>query len=164
MSQANISDKQIRMNAPTYMRPQRSVLDEPLDIDAGKRITAQPRAKEIVEEIPTPVPAVTAETPVETATVVETAPDPVEVLVESIPEMPAEAQPAPEPVVEQATEPEIDTKPRRKQMTVFQQVIVLLLLLVIAAFLATVLLYTNGWIELPVVVLNVIEKGLSLIQ
>jgi archaellin len=49
-------------------------------------------------------------------------------------------------------------------MTVFQQMIVFLLLLVVAASLATVLLYTKGWIELPTAVLEVVEKGLALIR
>ena len=177
MSQEKPINKQIRMNAPTYMRPQRPVLDEPLDIDAGKRAVLQPARMNPHKEMEIPFSMVAAETPVvladmaaavesEVVEAVPAADAPVNAEVPAVPlqETPAAAIPEPEAVSETSSEAEADIKPRRKQMTVFQQFVVLLLLLVVAAFLATIYLYTKGWIELPTAVLNVIEKGLSLIQ
>ena len=177
MSQEKSNDKQIRMNAPTYMRPQRSVLDEPLDIDAGKRVVLQPTRTDTHKEVEIQPAVVSVETPV---VMVDTAVEAETEVVEAVPaadvpvvdeavtvpsqETPAVAETEPEALSEQASEAEVENKPRRKQMTVFQQFIVFLLLLVVAGFLATVYLYTKGWIELPTAVLDVIEKGLSLIQ
>ena len=178
MAQEQFTDKRDRMNAPTYMRPQRSVLDEPLDIDAGKRVVLQPTAPDMLKETRTETTVIAAETPVVVAdlaaelevdeiiasedvpVVDETAPVSAEDLLSSV----VEAAQEPEITDEQAQETEVEEKPRRKGMTVFQQFIVLMLLLVVAALLTTIYLYTNGWIELPPAVLNLIEKGLSLIQ
>jgi hypothetical protein len=177
MSQEKTNDKQIRMNAPTYMRPQHPVLDEPLDIDAGKRAVLQPARMSTQPEMEVRSTVVTAETPVAMtdmaaaveSEVVEAVPAAdVPVLDEAVSTLPQETPATTGPEVEVASEPapeaEADSKPRRKQMTVFQQILVFLLLLVVAAFLATIYLYTKGWIELPTAVLNVVEKGLSLIQ
>lgn len=177
MSQEKPIDKQIRMNAPTYMRPQSPVLDEPLDIDAGKRVVLQPTRTDTHKEMEVQSTVVSVEKPVVMAeSAAEVEPEVVETVISmEVPvfdeavtvlsqETPAEAGTENEAVSEPKPEAEAENKPRRKQMTVFQQFIVFLLLLVVAAFLATVYLYTKGWIELPTSVLNVIEKGLSLIQ
>ena len=177
MSQERSTDKQIRMNAPTYMRPQRSVLDEPLDIDGGKHVVAQPAKAEAYKTVATEPTEVTLEVPpvmveppatIEPETVEAVPPTNVSAVEETAPVQSQEVQTAVEPEaetpVEQTTISEPVKEPRRKQMTVFQQMIVFLLLLVVAASLATVLLYTKGWIELPPAVLEVVEKGLALIQ
>ncbi len=177
MSQEKSNGKQIRMNAPTYMRPQRPVLDEPLDIDAGKRVVLQPTRTDTHKEMEVQSTVVTIETPVVGAeSAAEVEPEVVETVISTdVPvydeavtvlpqETPAAAGTETEAVSEPKPEAEAENKPRRKQMTVFQQFIVFLLLLVVAGLLATVYLYTKGWIELPTAVLDMIEKGLSLIQ
>lgn len=179
MFEDKTSEKQIKLNAPTYMRPKRSVLDDPLDIDAGKQVVQQPavrvpRKEEAFEpsKLVDETPLVETHTAVEVETVNDKAEgfEEVPVVVEAPLEAKEEATvsevetgPESDPVNEPVQESEIETAPRRKGMTVFQQFIVLLLLLVVALFLATIYLYINGWIELPQVVLNIIEKGLALI-
>ncbi len=159
------------------MRPQHPVLDEPLDIDAGKRVVLQPARMNPHKEMEIPFSMFAAETPVvladmtaaEESEVVEVVPSvDAPVLDEAVSTLPQETPATTGTEAEVASEPapeaEADSKPRRKQMTVFQQILVFLLLLVVATFLATIYLYTKGWIELPTAVINVVEKGLSLIQ
>lgn len=173
-----------RLNAPTYMRPQRPVLEYPLDLDRGKRGVAPPTAPRagvveasenfvtspirlteasLVEAATPPVTAPEVETSVaapeiplaEDITPLETAAETAEPISETL----VETEPSAEPASE-ATE---EAQPRRKGMSIFQQVIVFLLLLMVTMVLGTVYLYIQGWVELPPSVLEIVEKGLNLI-
>lgn len=175
MQMEKSTEKQVRLSAPTYMRPKQTVLDAPLDIDAGKRVVSPPvnhETRKEFDDLAAPEPQagpkdVLAEVQVkaaETVTAVE------ELVVEEVVSgavqetQAAVIEDAQEPVTTAEEEVETENQTRRKGMSVFQQFIVLLLLLVVALFLATIYLYTNGWIELPEVVLNLVDKGLSLLQ
>jgi hypothetical protein len=177
MASDKTMDRGVRLTAPTYMRPRRSVLDDPLDIDAGKRVVLPPAAPELSKEMDIDSNPAAQETPV----ITDVTPDLAAVVSEPLPsaespvdevgQTPTEEAPIPdvaftqnpEPVDAPAPDAVVENPSKRKGMSVFQQFIVLLLLLVVAAFLMTIYLYTNGWIELPAVVLNLVEKGLSLI-
>ena len=157
-----------RMIAPKYMQPRKPVLDEPLDIDRGRQTIAMPTRQAAaptpepvrvqVEAVPAPVtePVLTVEAPArDTVYYAELVGE------QSVAEQPAQF--VAEPVA--AAEPESEPAPERKRrkMTKFQQLIIFLLEVVVVLVLATVYLYITGRIDLPPVVMEVIEKGLSLI-
>ena len=180
MAQDKSTDRKVRLSAPTYMRPQRPVLDSPLDIDAGKRVVEQPAVMDMPKTVEVDSSAVFNK---KSSVAMDVAPqlavgveetltsENLPIVDEVVPD-PAEDMPIPEAASEEdlsagneeIPEAGVEEQPRRKGMTVFQQFIVLLLLLVVAAFLATLYLYTNGWIELPPLILDWVEKGLSLIR
>ena len=66
-----------------------------------------------------------------------------------------------------AAAPAVENEPeparKRRKLSVFQQLIVILIEIVVVMILATVYLYITGRIDLPPVVMETIEKGLSLI-
>lgn len=156
-----------RMTAPRYMQPRKPVLDEPLDIDRGRRTVAMPTHQAV---IPTPV---VAQVQVETAPVLVEEP----VLAVDIPtkdnvyyaELAGQQNVAAQPAqfvgeIVEAAEAEVVPERKRRKLSTFQQWIVILLEVAVVLILATVYLYITDRIDLPEVVLNTMEKGLSLIS
>ncbi|MBG0788164.1 MAG: hypothetical protein H0S79_24010 [Anaerolineaceae bacterium] len=169
MSEYVAMNRSGRMTAPRYMQPRKPVLDEPLDIDRGRRTVTMPTHQAV---IPTPV---VAQVQVETAPVLVDEP----VLAVDIPtkdnvyyaelagQQTVAAQPA--QFVGETVEPaEVESvaapERKRRKLSTFQQIIVILLEVVVALVLATVYLYITGRIDLPEVVLDTIAKGLGLIS
>ena len=161
-----------RMTAPKYMQPRKPVLDEPLDIDRGRHSIAMPSRRPatpsaVVTQVQTktaPVivaePVLSVEAPArdniyyaELAGQQNVAAQPAQFVGEAV-----EATEAAETVSEAAPEK------KRRKLSTFQQMIVILLEVVVAMILATVYLYITGRIDLPEVVLNTIEKALSLVS
>jgi hypothetical protein len=160
------------MIAPQYMQPRKPVLDEPLETESKRQnFAVQTQAtvrrdpvEPVVEQVsvPTPVaePAVEPVAPANnTVYYAELAGQ------QNVAEQPAQfvaepASTAAAPAVE--SEPEPSARKRRK-LSVFQQLIVILIEIVVVMILATVYLYITGRIDLPPVVMETIEKGLSLI-
>ncbi|QRN82317.1 hypothetical protein JR338_07665 [Chloroflexota bacterium] len=158
-----------RMTAPRYMQPRKPVLDEPLDIDCGRQTVAMPTHQTV---IPTPV---VAQVQVETAPVLVEEP----ILAVNTPakdniyyaELAAQQNVAAQPAqfvgeTVEVDEVEVEAAPERKRrkLTTFQQWIVILLEVAVVLILATVYLYITDRIDMPEVVLDTIEKGLSLIS
>jgi hypothetical protein len=159
------------MIAPQYMQPRKPVLDEPLETESKRQTVAMP------------VQAAVRRDPVQPAATQVAAPPPAsESLVQpvvpasntvyyaelagqqNVAEQPAQfvAEPA-----GTAAAPAVESEPeparKRRKLSVFQQLIVILIEIVVVMILATVYLYITGRIGLPPVVMETIEKGLSLI-
>ncbi|MCB2210354.1 hypothetical protein KQH62_05615 [bacterium] len=187
------------LNAPSFMRPRRPVLDEPLELDGTKRHAG---ALDATDEAPVAAPvnqAVIVEPPVvePDPEPIEREPEPVE---DNLPAEPIVAEPepvAPEPVAPEPVAPEqaaeeapvvgadpitealtadpeelqtlldqlkkSDLRGKRK-LSPFQSLIIVLLVVLVILVLAMVFLYTSGVIELPPVMMDVIDKGLDLVQ
>ena len=169
MSEYVAMNRSGRMTAPGYMQPRKPVLDEPLDIDRGRRTVAMPTHQAV---IPTPVvPQVQVETaPVlveEPILAVDTPANDNVYYAELVGQQSVAAQPA-QFVGEtiEVAEAEVEAVPERKRrkLSTFQQWIVILLEVAVVLILATVYLYITDRIDMPEVVLNTIEKGLSLIS
>ena len=167
-----VTPKRRRMIAPQYMQPRKPVLDEPLEAASKQQNFAVPTratvrrepVKPAVEQVSAPTPAVEPTSGVdaptsstvyyaELASLQNVAQQPAQFVAE-----PAGASAA--AAVE--SEPEPSARKRRK-LSVFQQLIVILIEIVVVMILATVYLYITGRIDLPPVVMETIEKGLSLI-
>lgn len=170
MSAYVTTNRRGRMIAPQYMQPRKPVLDEPLDLESSQRSVVMP-AQTAGQAQPAQPQAVmqTAQTQVEAPVVLGDAPEGSTVYYaelagqQDVAEQPAqfvaEAAETPEaPAVESAP-----AKRKRRKLSVFQQLIVILLEIVVVMILATVYLYITGRIDLPPVVIDVIEKGLSVI-
>ena len=168
MSEYVAATRSGRITAPKYMQPRKPVLDEPLEIDRGRHTIAMPTrrhatptlepAKVQVEPVPVLVaePVLRVDMPAkDNVYYAELASQ------QSVAEQPAQFVTEPVEVVE--TESEAAPERKRRKMTQFQQLIIFLLEVVVVLILATVYLYITGRIDLPQVVLDVIEKGLSLI-
>jgi hypothetical protein len=159
------------MIAPQYMQPRKPVLDEPLDLDSGQRTIDMPgRATVQRDPVQPPVTQVTAPTPAVEPVVQPVAPANSTVYYaelagqQNVAEQPAQfvAEPA-----GTAAAPAVESEPeparKRRKLSVFQQLIVIMIEIVVVMLLATVYLYITGRIDLPPVVMETIEKGLSLI-
>jgi hypothetical protein len=171
MSDPKTSEIDRPMNAPGYMRPRQTVLDEPLDFEARQHVFEIPELElytepETVSVKPTVVtePETVEETPFYEEETQE------ENLIYA--DMTAEVilaqagftvQDEPAEFVEDPKSDEV-SKPAHKKMTGFQRFILFLLVLLVMLVLATVFLYVTDRIELPGSVIVVIEKGLKLIQ
>lgn len=181
MPEEKLTEGQVRLNAPTYMRPQHPVLDAPLDINFGKRVAPPKEQTHFEKEDVDDPKAFSAQPPlaeglpvakmnVDVAEATSLTEESIVATVGSVTPVQdnsisvVENEPEVETALEPAEEIQTSEKPKRKGMNVFQQWIVFLLLLLVTSILATIYLYTHGWIELPPVVLEAIEKGLSLIR
>lgn len=168
MSEYVPANRSGRITAPKYMQPRKPVLDEPLDIDHGRHTITMP-THQVVD--PTPV---VAQFQIETAPALVEEP----VIAVDIPpkdnvyyaELAGQQSVAEQPaqfIAEsvEAAEPEAEAAPvrKRRKLTKFQQLIIFLLEIVVVLILATVYLYITDRIDLPEVVLDTIEKGLSLV-
>ena len=166
-----VTPKRRRMIAPQYMQPRKPVLDEPLEAESKQRTFAVPSPVTVQRAVLTPefdqvsAPTTAAESvnatdggassPVyyaELAGVQSVADQPAQFVAEAV-------DAAESPAVESEQAP---TRKRRK-LSIFQQLIVILLEIVVVMILATVYLYITGRIDLPPVVVDGIEKGLSLL-
>lgn len=177
------------LNAPSFMRPQRPVLDEPLELDGTKRHAGALDAAEAPPEVVPANQAVIVDPPV-----VETEPE----AVESDPELVADDLPTEEVVAEPRPvepEPAAEVRPGgetdpvtdaltadpeelqalldqlktsdlngKRGLSPFQSLIIVLLVVLVILVLAMVFLYTAGMIELPPIMMGVIDKGLELVQ
>lgn len=171
MMETKTSEINRPMNAPGYMRPRQTVLDEPLDLRADRHKVQTPA------EIPfEPVTTFVTPSPAAGTEFFEEPSDPEgglrdEDLVyadmtaeEILGQSSLEVQAEPAEFAADAA-PEEDSKPaRHKKMTGFQRLILFLLVVFVLLVLATVFLYVTGRIVLPDSVIIVIEKGLKLIQ
>jgi hypothetical protein len=171
MSEIKTSEIDRPMNAPGFMRPRQTVLDEPLEFGVTRHtpVTPEPAFQSEPDVMAAPETAVEPDQVDHPAVIEEgdqnedliyadmTAE---EVLTQSSFEV--QAEPA-EFAADAATEAEPQPASRRK-LTGFQRFILFLLVVFVMLTLATVFLYVTGRIELPDTVIVVIEKGLKLIQ
>jgi len=171
MSEYVPANRSGRMTAPKYMQPRKPVLDEPLDLDRGRHSVVMP-THQVVAPKPTvtPVPMKTAPVMIEEPVLAVEMPKRDNVYyAELAGQQNVAAQPAQfvgEPVEAADVADTVDEaapEKKRRKLSVFQQLIVILLEVAVALILATVYLYITGRIDLPEVVLDTIEKGLSLI-
>ena len=157
-----------RITAPKYMQPRKPVLDEPLDIDRGRHTIAMP-TRQPVMPMPEPTKVQVEAVPVLVEEPVLKIDVPAKDNVyyaelagrQNVAEQPAQF--VTEPVAVAESESATAPARKRRKLTKFQQLIIILLEIAVALVLATVYLYIIGRIELPEVVLDVIEKGISLI-
>jgi hypothetical protein len=177
------------LNAPSFMRPRRPVLDEPLELDGTKRHAG---AINSTDEVPVSVPANQAV--ILNPPVVEAEPEvedindgviPDEASTETVIAEPETAEPEPiaeevpvveaDPVMDALTADPEDLQvlldqlkasdlTGKRRLSPFQSLIVVLLVVLVILVLAMVFLYAAGMIQLPPVMMNVIDKGLELVQ
>ena len=168
MSAFVTSSPKRRMIAPNYMQPRKPVLDAPLDPEGSQRSVVMPAQAAVRRSALAPdLSKDTAPILVSEPILADDAPADSTVYYaelagqQSVAEQPAQfvAEAAGETVSGGQAAP----ARKRRKMSVFQQLIVVLLEVAVVMVLATVYLYITGRIDLPPVVVDGIEKGLSLI-
>jgi len=168
MSEFVAVNRRGRITAPKYMQPRKPVMDEPLDINSGRHTIAMP-THQVVAPLPTIAQVNMDTVPVmieEPVLTVEVPASDNVYYAELASQQNVAAQPAQfvgEPVEAVEAASEVTPGQKRRKLSIFQQMIVILVEVAVALVLATVYLYITDRIELPEVVLNTIEKGLSLI-
>jgi|GEM_PF-2429633 len=184
MSETKPTETKVPLNAPKFMRPQKPVLDDPLDIDQGQNpITPQgvetsklePSVNDAVDPV-VPVTDVGSEVETEVEPILEAetvgigAADPTGEDVIPAPELTNdissdETADTLDPVSDPEPVGELQPKPdRARQMTPFQRFIVVLLILLVVLLLVTVYLFVTDRIEIPPVVIATLESWLDFLN
>jgi hypothetical protein len=170
MSEVKTSEIKRPLNAPGFMRPRQTVLDEPLEFGVERHtpVIPQPAFQAAPVELVTPVTDTEPEPSVELPVDAQDSQN--EGLIfadmsaeEVLAQTSSGEQTQPAEFVAETTVEETQSKPNRK-LSGFQRFILFLLVVFVMLTLATVFLYVTGRIELPDTVIVVIEKGLKLIQ
>ncbi len=181
------------LTAPSFMRPQHPVLDEPLEPDGTKRHSGGlDQAEEVPAAVPVNQAVIVNEPALGSEPEVDTPEEEINAEAAPVGVMPAEpeiakpetveteepaadaAEPAADPpaanpedvqaLLEQLHSAALAEPAGKRRLSPFQGLILALLAVLVLLVLAMVFLYISGMIQLPPVMMNMIDKGLELVH
>lgn len=152
--------------APSFMRPQRPALDEPLDIERDQKTVPAPFAQSPAPQSRAPQPQPTAEAWASSAVDFAIGEAALEVEERSTASSQATVGPAGEAPPVATTAPEVDSDPPvapqvKQRLTPLQRLIVALLIIVVLLLVAIIYLTLTGQIALRPEVMPTLEGWLS---